>query len=623
MTEKKGLKSEVTRLREEIVKLNVEYMDCRDEVLVTKSDKWGTPYHENIEKCVMELVGELEVSTANASPVIACVAKWVFGKDVPLADLPKSSIATTMIDRAHVLAKIQVAEEMLNSQRWDLHSDGTTRDHNKILGHQITTDKGLSFSTGFCPLTSETSATLLDNAIAMIDELADAYSDQEKPEVFKDLLSRMFAVMSDRASVNKAFNVQMSDYRKEQVNDNVDLHFLYCNAHFLLGLSNICEQKLKSAEESLGHPLGRDGNARFHRQESSVARFIRTGCDVLGPRGDEKNGCKVQWESFCEEDLKCHSGITSFRMNRFNNFFEGAAHLYHHKSNISHFFLNYRENLNMKLESVLLDSQDKHLQAFVCAVGLIYYIVSGPFWQMLQGNVEYVDVHKYVQKMYGCFQQWSVDSSCLLENHTNMFPDFPVQKDLVYTSLLTDQGEALNKITITVLQEIFEGFVCVTERQLSDFLPNGKYSEEPSEELHESMKHCKITNLISEYEFGDLDFSQYKRRHASLHYHSSIQMIKRNKTISQFLAQKSPTEQSKYLTRARAKADFLRTKHRVAERKVKEETMKKMQEVERSKIEKKAKKDEYKRTLINAVASHGGPCKCIHDVDRVIDKLKY
>ncbi len=40
------------------------------------------------------------------------------------------------------------------------------------------------------------------------------------------------------------------------------------------------------------------------------------------------------------------------------------------------------------------------------------------------------------------------------------------------------------------------------------------------------MQHCKLTNLVSEYEFGDLDFSQFRRRH----YHSSIQMVKRRHT---------------------------------------------------------------------------------------------
>ena len=41
-----------------------------------------------------------------------------------------------------------------------------------------------------------------------------------------------------------------------------------------------------------------------------------------------------------------------------------------------------------------------------------------------------------------------------------------------------------------------KGFVTAVERQL----PIGKYGKEDSSELRESMAHCEVTNLLSEYE---------------------------------------------------------------------------------------------------------------------------
>ena len=67
----------------------------------------------------------------------------------------------------------------------------------------------------------------------------------------------------------------------------------------------------------------------------------------------------------------------------------------------------------------------------------------------------------------------------------------------------------------------------------------------------ESMAHCKVTTLLSEYEFGDLDYSQFRRRHASLHFNSGIQMCRRNKTISKLLASKSEMEQYVLLRKAK------------------------------------------------------------------------
>jgi len=80
--------------------------------------------------------------------------------------------------------------------------------------------------------------TFLDSSIAMMMELSDIYNESECQSVYEQMLKKMFALMSDRASVNKDLNCLMLDYKREHVGTDTDLHFLYCNAHFLLGLSN-------------------------------------------------------------------------------------------------------------------------------------------------------------------------------------------------------------------------------------------------------------------------------------------------------------------------------------------------------------------------------------------------
>jgi aubergine-like protein len=89
--------------------------------------------------------------------------------------------------------------------------------------------------------------------------------------------------------------------------------------------------------------LGRDALPKFKYwksgSESAACRFVRTACDVLGPRGDAKNGCRQYWDAFCQEKLNTRSKVTSFRMNRFNNFFQGAAALFYHRSDIELFSL--------------------------------------------------------------------------------------------------------------------------------------------------------------------------------------------------------------------------------------------------------------------------------------------
>ena len=251
-------------------------------------------------------------------------------------------------------------------------------------------------------------------------------------------------------------------------------------------------------------------------------------------------------------------------MNRFNNFFEGSAALYHHRKEIINIFANYKVSLNLKLDSVKCDIESSKVQGLLHALGIIFFKVTGPFWAMLNSDVQYVDQYAFIQEMLGHFQDWSDDSTGLLSadgpaifsvnvpaldsENKNMrkkydavakFTTDHLQKNVVYQSLFEEDlpGEAVTKVA---LQKIMKSFIICTERQLSDFLPDGKYGNEPTPEMRDLLKHCKVTNLVAENAFGDLDFSQYRRRHASLHFHSGVQMVKQNKTISLWLTSKSP-----------------------------------------------------------------------------------
>ena len=105
--------------------------------LLKHSDDVGHPYSFDVEKCAMELSGELDVPTNKCSKVIQTVAKWVFGKTIKITDLPSTSTVGNMLDRAQCPSKFQVAEGIVGSEMWDSHSDGTTRDGKKFVGRQL------------------------------------------------------------------------------------------------------------------------------------------------------------------------------------------------------------------------------------------------------------------------------------------------------------------------------------------------------------------------------------------------------------------------------------------------------------------------------------------------------
>ena len=158
----------------------------------------------------------------------------------------------------------------------------------------------------------------------------------------KTVLSTITSLMTDRASAMKSYGRLFEEHVKSEVGKDLVIHFLHCNAHYLLGLVSACEKAVSAIEcEFVGvnGPLGRDKDKKFFRfadsKESATFRLLRTAYDVLGPNGDQKNGCRMDWVSFCDKSF-----IPSFKSNRFNCHFEAAAAIVFYFTKIKMFFLH-------------------------------------------------------------------------------------------------------------------------------------------------------------------------------------------------------------------------------------------------------------------------------------------
>ena len=66
---------------------------------------------------------------------------------------------------------------------------------------------------------------------------------------------------------------------------------------------------------------------------------------------------------FCVK-LELKSKATSFRSNRFNNVFQGAASLFYHREHIKEFLGEFKDPsvMNQKLQSLLYDCKSVHVQ---------------------------------------------------------------------------------------------------------------------------------------------------------------------------------------------------------------------------------------------------------------------
>ena len=511
-----------------------------------------------------------------------------------------------------MLSIIHVASKLEGCGAYDLHSDGTTKDHRKYVGHQVTLDSGESMSLGFTMVATEDSQTLLAIACNLFQELADIYENNAEQH-YKTMLANMVGLMSDRASVMKSFDRQFDDHRRQLLNTEESLQFLHCNAHFLLGLSSEAEKIVKDMTK--GSTFGRDKVKAFghfsNSSETCVSRYLRLACSSLGPRGDEKSGCRDTWQPFCE--LQGHSSqITSFRSNRFNNFFQGAVGLHYHRSAIQVFFTEYHTNNNLKLRSVLADAESDEIDTFITALGILYHKVTGPYWQLVRSDVKYLDFHVYVGKLAESLEVWSHDASRLLQPESTMFEKFNLPTNAFLESLYTATTSAPTSPAMNlkmILQKLAAGFLIVVNRQLNDFLPGGKYHNVDKESpLRARMNHCTLHNLLGEACFGDLDFSLFKRRNASLHHQSTINMLKRNQTMSGWFSEKSATEQKSLLDRSATLGPVLRQKHHSDVRQVREKLKVRLRE-NKAKVEINKTELRQRKEAIAGAVRHSGLCR--------------
>lgn len=145
--------------------------------------------------------------------------------------------------------------------------------------------------------------------------------------------------------------------------------------------------------------MGRDSLPKFFRfkdnSEPSAVRLIRTVSEMLGPRGDEKNGVRQKWLVYLSIKNK-PSKIINYRGNRFNNLFTGAVTIVHHHDDIIDFLTNFIDSRNLKLESVLADIQCSNVMSQVAAIAIASLLFADPFWCLINSNEHYLDLYKFL-----------------------------------------------------------------------------------------------------------------------------------------------------------------------------------------------------------------------------------
>ncbi|GFO06388.1 metabotropic glutamate receptor 4-like [Plakobranchus ocellatus] len=184
--------------------------------------------------------------------------------------------------------------------------------------------------------------------------------------------------------------------------------------------------------------LGRDNHSKISRflssTETATSRFILTACAVLGPRGDQTSGCRVEWLAFCEEqDIPVK--LPSFRSNRFNCYFEAAAKLLQN-INAGKMFLDggFLAHENLLIDSVRGDAADDTLMTLVSALSVLFIHFTGPFWALIKSSFS-------LKLFSACVQELERSLADLLQDPSPIFqPTFctPISEKFPVDGALKD-----------------------------------------------------------------------------------------------------------------------------------------------------------------------------------------
>ena len=154
------------------------------------------------------------------------------------------------------------------------------------MGQQVTTDSGQNLICGYTVVATENADCLVSLATNLLEELAVIYEDDDtkRQEKFMEFLQKLSGLMSDRAAVMKCFNERLSTLRKDLLQTDEDLDFLYCNAHVLLGFSSAVVKVLREMGSDVN--TGRDLLAKFagSSREHPVSRYVREACSCWSRR---------------------------------------------------------------------------------------------------------------------------------------------------------------------------------------------------------------------------------------------------------------------------------------------------------------------------------------------------
>nr|XP_006814530.1 PREDICTED: myosin-9-like [Saccoglossus kowalevskii] len=303
-----------------------------------------------------------------------------------------------------------------------------------------------SLSLGFQELLSGSADDYMNATIETFEELAQsiAVNDEEKKNIYAQLILRSKNIMSDRHVVNKKYKSKMEVMREsllpivEQNWDSFDenektkmktVNHLLCGMHVLVNMAAAASSACIEFEKEKQDQINTEKLAWYKSNQSFCFNLLYQASKGFTDEGCQKSGVYTDFGPYLEDELKEKNRLIKFEHNRFNvAFYQGAA-LYYHKQHISDFLSSGRCNSTNKLISQVQTVLDEQVIIAECrALGIISKLVTGPLMRLLEKDMNYYDMNIHWLELKTCLADNAIDATPLLKE-TKYITNSLINKD--------------------------------------------------------------------------------------------------------------------------------------------------------------------------------------------------
>ena len=600
-------------------------------------------YSDQIRLVYMKLLS-LGVSVAKCSDVVRTVVNGI--TDLEIEKLPAKSTTSCFQSECETVAQMHVADVMMQNRDMTLSLDGTKKKFKEYGSFQITHSTPTSsinangketLSIGIQEMARGDTDSFLNTLSSVLKDLAETFSDDSETisEISAQMLVNIKNLMTDRHVVNKALKEKLEGFRKDlfekhlkdfstlpkdQQDQLVELHGLFCGLHVLANLGTAASKALKIYEEIALPESVKISEYSFNKGNSRTFDLVFEISQSLTVSGNQRFGRLADWEAFLDS-LSEKNHIVSFLRHRFNILFVDGASIYYHRQHIAD-FLETLNGTNRLLLCIKESINSPVCVAALRALGIISVLITQPLWRVVERqDIHIFDLNRHWLHLELSLKDLSKDASELLEGRS-VFPDFHFQahKDTVYDELFRPVPPEVSNLTKECLELLCFHMHSLVTRQVEDQLPGGKYAT-PTPQVMEQTKSCPTSNRAGEKDFSDLDREVDRAPQRFTSHISGTVCFRNNKTWQYFRA--LPAERRRQLmVRAMKHAPLRRKKNRERQKEVRKQRKKLLDETRAKKEAKLQRALKTKAELHRRIEGNGGVWETDQSIKMGVARIK-